>query len=103
MPIYITTSSQGDTAVIKLVGNLDFFEHQLFHASYAPLLHQDEVRQLEVDLADIHELNSAALGMFLLLEERIKAVGKTLVLSRASHTVVQMLALASLSHLAFCA
>jgi anti-anti-sigma factor len=47
----------------------------------------------------IEYLDSSALGMMMLLRERSQAVGKTVVLSKPSSTVAQILDIANFSKL----
>ncbi len=99
MAMQISTSNSGDGAVIKLAGRFDFNEHRVIKATYEPLLQKAEVKRLEIDLAGVEYLDSSALGMLMLLRERALAAGKTVVLSKPTSTVAQILDIANFGKL----
>jgi anti-anti-sigma factor len=99
MAMQINTSTSGDKAVIRLAGRFDFNDHRNFKVNYEPLLLLAGVKTVEIDMEGIEYLDSSALGMMMLLRERSQAVGKTVVLSKPSSTVAQILDIANFSKL----
>ncbi|MFA6061836.1 MAG: STAS domain-containing protein [Gallionella sp.] len=99
MAMQINSSTAGDKVTIKLAGRFDFNDHRSIKSAYEPALQQAEVKRLEIDLADIEYLDSSALGMLMLMRERVLAAGKTVVLSKPSKTVAQILDIANFSKL----
>ncbi|MFA6202522.1 MAG: STAS domain-containing protein [Gallionella sp.] len=99
MAMQINTSTAGDKAIIRLAGRFDFNDHRTFKMNYEPLLLLATVKTLEIDMEGIEYLDSSALGMMMLLRERSQAVGKTVVLSKPSSTVAQILDIANFSKL----
>ncbi|ADL55057.1 STAS domain-containing protein [Gallionella capsiferriformans] len=99
MAMQINTSTAGDKAIIRLAGRFDFNDHRTFKMNYEPLLLLATVKTLEIDMEGIEYLDSSALGMMMLLRERSQAVGKTVVLSKPSSTVAQVLDIANFSKL----
>lgn len=99
MAMQISTSMNSDRAVIKLAGRFDFNEHRVVKAAYEPLLQQDGLKTLEIDLKGIEYLDSSALGMLMLMRERAQSAGKTVLLSNPSETVAQILDIANFSKL----
>ncbi|MCX7194079.1 MAG: STAS domain-containing protein [Proteobacteria bacterium] len=99
MAMQISTTSMSDRAVIRLAGRFDFNDHRTFKAAYEPLLQQAGLKTVEIDMAGIEYLDSSALGMMMLMRERAQAAGKTVVLSRPSSTVAQILDIANFSKL----
>ncbi len=99
MALQISASNTDDKAIIRLAGRFDFNDHRTFKASYTSLLQLAELKTIEIDLAGIEYLDSSALGMLMLMRERIHSAGKTVVLSRPSGTVAQILEIANFSKL----
>jgi len=99
MAMQINSSTAGDKVTIKLAGRFDFNDHRSIKSAYEPALQQAEVKRLEIDLAEIEYLDSSALGMLMLMRERVLAAGKTVVLSKPSKTVAQILDIANFSKL----
>ncbi len=99
MAIQINTSNVGDKAIIMLAGRFDFNDHRAFKMTYEPILQQAGVKTLEINLAGIEYLDSSALGMMMLMRERSQVAGKSVVLSKPSETVSQILEIANFSKL----
>jgi anti-anti-sigma factor len=99
MAMQIINTTVGDKVIIKLAGRFDFNDHRSIKAAYEPPLQQTEIKKLEIDLADIEYLDSSALGMLMLMRERVLAAGKSVVLSKPSKTVAQILDIANFSKL----
>ena len=97
MQIQIT--NLGEKAILELSGRFDFNDHRAFKAAYDPIIQKAEVKVLEVNLAGIEYLDSSALGMLMLLRERIQAAGKTVVLCNPSQTVSQIFEIANFKKL----
>lgn len=77
----ISKSIFENTSTLKLSGSFIFQEHRNFTDSYKSLLEGSKINTIAVDLSEIDYLDSAALGMLLLLKETAaaKKVGVTLV------------------------
>lgn len=97
MDIKVTT--EGTVAKLHMKGRFDFNVHRSFKEAYDPLLHQNGINSLDIDLGEVEYLDSSALGMLLLVRERAEAVGKPVVLSRPSPTVAQILDIANFKKL----
>lgn len=66
-------TTEKETAVIRLTGRFDFGGHGDFKLCYEEALAKPEVRKIAVDLKDVDYLDSAALGMLLLLRQQADA------------------------------
>lgn len=99
MVLEVSTSVSGNKAEIKLAGRFDFNEHRIFKSTYDVFLQQAGVTTLDINLAGVEYLDSSALGMLMLLRERAMACGKTVMLSRASSAVAQILDIANFGKL----
>jgi HptB-dependent secretion and biofilm anti anti-sigma factor len=62
-------------------------------------LNNAAISALEVNFAGVDYLDSSALGMLLMLRERIEAVGKSLKLCKPSNSVAQILEIANFTRL----
>ena len=65
---------------INMYGRFDFQVHREFKEAYTPLLDNPAVREIEVEMSKVDYLDSSALGMLMLLNERAKAVNKPVTL-----------------------
>jgi len=84
-------------ARITMFGRFDFQIHREFKDAYTPLLSNAAVREVEVEMSKVVYLDSSALGMLMLLNERVKAVNKSVTLLNVSNVVAQVLEVANFS------
>jgi len=80
-------------------GRFDFFAHREFKDAYSQLLQQKNLARLVLNMADVSYLDSSALGMLLLLNERAAAENKIVELSRANTTTKQIFDIANFGKL----
>ena len=92
----IKVQIQGCSARIALSGRFDFQMWRDFKNAYAPLLDNTVVSEIRIEMSKLDSLDSYALGMLILLNERAKAANKTIVLLIVSGLVSHMLELANL-------
>ncbi len=85
------------TARINMFGRFDFQVHREFKDAYTPLIDNAEVKEIEVEMSKVDYLDSSALGMLMLLNERARAVNKPITLLNTSGVVSQVLAVANFS------
>jgi anti-anti-sigma factor len=74
-------------------GHFSFVTHHEFTSTYLQLLSDSIINTVAVDLANVERLDSAALGMLLILRERIRESGKSLLLLRPSPIVASAFAI----------
>ena len=86
-----------NTGRINMYGRFDFQVHREFKEAYTPLLDNPAVREIEVEMSKVDYLDSSALGMLMLLNERAKAVNKPVTLLNTSGVVSQVLGVANFS------
>ena len=85
------------TARINMFGRFDFQVHREFKEAYTPLLDNPVVKEIEVEMSKVDYLDSSALGMLMLLNERARTVNKPITLLNTSGVVSQVLAVANFS------
>lgn len=86
-------------ARLKLVGRFDFNSHREFRAAYETVLENAEVRTLVIDLGGVDYLDSSALGMLLMVRDKVGSANKAILLANAQSGVKQVLDIANFSKL----
>lgn len=87
----------GHLARIATSGRFDFQAHCDFKNAYTLLLDNAAVREIEIEMSKVDYIDSAALGMLLLLGECAKAANKPVALVNVSGTVLRVLEIANFS------
>jgi anti-anti-sigma factor len=85
--------------VVRLSGRFTFDCHREFRDAYKDALTNPAVRDIQIDLGEVDYIDSAALGMLLLLRESAQAAGKTVSLTKARNAVLAVLTIANFSKL----
>lgn len=85
--LQIDVSKTSDSATIHLRGRFTFGAHREFKNAYTQKIDNPQIRDIIVDLSEVHYVDSSALGMLLVLRDRIQASNKNLVLSKPSSFV----------------
>jgi len=86
-------------AIIKLNGRFDFNTHRDFRAAYEPLLADTAVNVVTVDFSSVDYLDSSALGMLLMLRDKMGGANKEIGLSGVRGNVKQVLDIANFGKL----
>lgn len=92
-------SKEAGKALIKLSGRFDFNTHREFRGAYEPLVADAEIRSVVVDFANVDYLDSSALGMLLMLRDKLGGAGKEVALSSVRGNVKQVLDIANFGKL----
>jgi anti-anti-sigma factor len=95
----LETQIRDNAARIIMKGRFDFQIHKEFKESYIKLFDNPDVRQIEIEMSQLEYLDSSALGMLMLLNERAKSVNKTISLVNPSGVVDQVLEVANFNRL----
>lgn len=86
-------------AVIKLNGRFDFNTHRDFRGAYEPLVTDPAVRAVVVDFSGVDYLDSSALGMLLMLRDKLGGANKEVALAGVKGNVKQVLDIANFGKL----
>lgn len=89
MTLLIHTDAQ--PGVLRMEGTFTFEAHSAFKTATAGLLETPGLSAITLDLSAVSYMDSAALGMLLLIRERAEAKGQKVILSRPSPTVMTIL------------
>jgi len=95
----LETQIREDAGIIVMKGRFDFQVHKEFKEAYSRLFENAAVRKIEIEMSRLEYLDSSALGMLMLLNERAKAVNKTISLANPSGVVDQVLEVANFNRL----
>jgi len=91
--------NESGKVIIKLVGRFDFNTHREFRAAYEPLVTDMAVRSVTVDFAGVDYLDSSALGMLLMLRDKLGGANKEVALTSVRGNVKQVLDIANFGKL----
>ena len=89
----------GSKATIQLSGRFDFNTHREFRAAYEPLVADADLKNLTVDFTGVDYLDSSALGMLLMLRDKMGGASKEVGLAGVRGNVKQVLDIANFGKL----
>lgn len=92
------TTTQDDATVIRVPARFDFHAVHDFNRSVDSAT-RAAGEEIVVDLAETSYLDSSALGMLLILRDRARTAGKSVVLARAGASVKDVLGIANFKKL----
>jgi anti-anti-sigma factor len=93
--LHINVQEHGDAATIALNGRFVFNAHHSFKDAYSRLLNNSAIHSIAIDFAEVQYLDSSALGMLLVLKDKIHSSNKSITLSRPSPIVRQVFDIAN--------
>lgn len=91
-------SSRDGKTTIVLQGRFDFNSHREFREAVDRAI-KEPAPEIKVELAGVDYLDSSALGMLLMLRDKAKGAGKTVVLASARGSVKQVIEIANFGKL----
>lgn len=94
-----TVTKASGKAVISLSGRFDFNAHREFRTAYDPLVSDASVTSVLVDFSGVDYLDSSALGMLLMLRDKLGGVNKEVALTGVKGNVKQVLDIANFGKL----
>ena len=87
------------TVSLHLEGRFDFRAHPVFRETVRQALEVSGVRQIDLDMARVSYLDSAALGMLLMLRDRAQLPDGSVRLCQANESVQRVLDIARFERL----
>lgn len=97
--MHVKMTQEGSKAVLMLSGRFDFNSHRDFRSAYESAMGPDEAREIALDLGGVEYLDSSALGMLLVLRDKVAAANKSIVLTNVQGAVKQVLDIANFGKL----
>jgi len=95
----VTVTKDRNRAVLKLAGRFDFNTHREFRAAVEPLELDVELAAVTIDFSEVEYLDSSALGMLLMLRDKMGGAKKDVTLSGVHGNVKQVLDIANFDKL----
>lgn len=92
-------TKESGKALVNLVGRFDFNTHREFRGAYEPLVTDETVRSVIVDFSGVDYLDSSALGILLMLRDKLGGAGKEVALTGVAGNVKQVLGIANFGKL----
>lgn len=93
------TTLQDQSTVIRIPTRFDFRLTHDFHRTVGDLLGRGDGSEIVVDFTGTDYMDSAGLGMLLVLRDSARGAGKSIVLARATGHVKRTLEIANFSKL----
>jgi anti-anti-sigma factor len=93
----INSCINGNAAHITISGRFDYQLHREFKEAYSPLIKDENVREIGIELSLVDYLDSSALGMLMLLNERASNSHKSVTLFNPSGVASHVLDVANFS------
>ena len=90
---------QENVGRIVMKGRFEFQVHREFKEAFTGLFDNSAVQIIEIEMSKLDYLDSSALGMLMLLNERAKSANKTISLVNPAGLVIQVLEVANFQHL----
>lgn len=89
----------GSEYVLTLAGRFDFNAHRDFRGSYEPALQNQAIKSLNLNMERVDYLDSSALGMLLLLQEKAKSAKVEVVISACPANIRKIIDVANFGKL----
>lgn len=91
----IDSCIQGDFAQITISGRFDYQLHREFKETYTHLIGDESVRKIGIELSLVEYIDSSALGMLMLLNDRANSNNKSVTLINPSGVTLHVLDVAN--------
>ncbi len=97
MSINTTLNSGEKQITISVSGRFDFSQHQDFRAAFDPV--PEEIKKFVIDLRTTEYIDSSALGMLLILRDKVESRTGTIEITNANSSVKNILEIAKFNTL----
>lgn len=97
MSIDTKVSDDGNNATIKITGRFDFSQHQDFRTAFEKT--PDDIKSFTVDLGGTEYVDSSALGMLLVLRDKVEDRNDRVKIVNANPAVKKILEIANFDKL----
>lgn len=93
----ITSKQVGAETILELAGRFDFNAHRDFRNGYEVALKNPSTKTINLNMARVDYLDSSALGMLLLLNEKARTANIEIVLSACPQNIKTIIEVANFS------
>lgn len=91
----IMTRQANNETIMELSGRFDFNAHRDFRNSYEQILKSNSVKVINLNMARVDYLDSSALGMLLLLNEKARAANIEIIVSACPENIRKIIEVAN--------
>jgi anti-anti-sigma factor len=91
----VTIQHSGDMVTMAMEGRFDFSAHRDFRTQYEAALQLPDIKQIALNMANVEYLDSSALGMLLLLNERARSSNIQITIVQCPENVKKILNIAN--------
>lgn len=95
----INTHIQDNVAYITMSNRFDINLQLEFKRAYTPLISDTTVQEIEIELSRVKYLDSSALSMLILLNERANDKNKSITLKNPSSAAAHVLRISNFNHI----
>ena len=95
----VTVTKNGNRPVLELVGRFEFNTHHEFRTAVDSLWIDPDLVAVTIDFSEVDYLDSSALGMLLMLRDKMGSTKKEVILSGVHGNVKQVLDIANFGKL----
>jgi len=95
----LTIGTDGTIATIAPNGRFDFNTHREFRTAYEDALSSPKVTVIRIDFKEVDYLDSSALGMLLLLQDKASQAGRTVTIVNSTGATRQILEVSNFTKL----
>jgi HptB-dependent secretion and biofilm anti anti-sigma factor len=88
-----------NTATLQPNERFDFNSYRQFRETYEPVLANPKVKSIIIDLSHVQYIDSAALGIMLLLRDKARTAGKEIIIANPKGAVKEVLDIANFNKL----
>lgn len=97
--MHVTVSKENNVAIVRFSGRFDFNTHREFRNAVDPLANETAIAGVVIDFSDVEYLDSSALGMLLMVREKMGIAKKGVTLGGVHGNVKQVLEIANFRQL----
>jgi anti-anti-sigma factor len=87
----VRQSIDGNVATLSVRGRFDFSQYSAFKEEQTRILEKEGITEIVLDFSGLDYLDSAALGILLVMLDRAKERGQTVIIRRATGVVREIL------------
>jgi HptB-dependent secretion and biofilm anti anti-sigma factor len=92
--MHIQIESRGKTAILQLSGHFVFGSHKPLREACGNLLQDSATNCIQLDMSGVEYIDSSALGLLLLMRDKVDSAGKEIQIKGAQGVVLQVLEVA---------
>jgi anti-anti-sigma factor len=93
--LQVTVKKEPGKATLQLSGRFNFESHAVFKNAYSPLIGEGGLESLVIDFGRVDYIDSSALGMLLMVRDKLTGLNQKIVLANSGGAVREVLQVAN--------